>query len=68
MNQKQFVRRLRKYCRKNKIPFNWDPSEGDGSHGTVYVGSKRSIVQHGELPNFYTDDILDHFGIPRGSI
>lgn len=68
MNQAQFIRKLKKYCRKNKIEFLWEPSEGKGSHGTVYVGTKRTLVQHGELPNFYTDDILDYFDIPRGSI
>lgn len=68
MNRAQFRRKLKKYCRKHGLTYEWEPGEGKGSHGAVYVDGRRTTVQSGELQNFYVDDILDYFGIPRGSI
>lgn len=68
MNREQLCRKIKKYCRKHDIPFKWDPGEGKGSHGSVYVNGRRSILQSGELKNFYIYDVLDHLGIPRDAI
>ena len=49
MNGREFVRRVRRYARKNGLDFHFDPARGKGSHGEVYVGNRRTIVQHGEI-------------------
>jgi len=68
MNRDQFLRKLKKYCRKNGLTYEWEPGEGKGSHGAAYVAGRRTIVQSGELQNYLVDDILDYFQIPRGSL
>lgn len=31
------------------LEYYFDPSHGKGSHGTLYIGSRRATVMHGEL-------------------
>jgi mRNA interferase HicA len=50
VNGREFVRRARRYARENELEFDYDPRRGKGSHGTVYIGSFRTTVQHGEIP------------------
>lgn len=47
MNGREFVRRARRYARRNRFDFYFDPDKG--SHGTVYVGDSETQVQHGEI-------------------
>lgn len=70
MKRGQFLRRLKKYCRKNEIWYDWKPGKGQGkgSHGTVYVAERKSTVQDGDLENFYVYDILDYLKIPRDAV
>ena len=60
------MRRARRYARKNRLEFNFAPNRGKGSHGTVYVGDRRTIVQHGEIPNPTLFDMLRDLNINRG--
>ena len=54
MNGREFVRRARRYARRNRLTFDFDPSRGKGSHGQLIIGSRRTIVQHGEIaPNTF---------------
>ena len=45
MNREQLLRALRKYARRNGIPFSVDTKRGNGSHYLVVVGSERTILQ-----------------------
>ena len=49
MTGSEFVRRARRYARKNGLDFDLDPSRGKGSHETVHVGEFKATVQHGEI-------------------
>lgn len=49
MNGREFVRRVRRYARKNGLEFSFDPARGKGSHGMLTIGSRSTIVQHGEI-------------------
>ena len=49
MNGKEFVRRARRYARKNGLDFNLDPSRGRGNHSKLTIGDKSTTVQHGEI-------------------
>lgn len=42
MNNREFIRRARRYARRNGLEFYLDPTRGKGSHGTVYVGDQRT--------------------------
>lgn len=66
MNRAQFLRALRKHCRDNGRTFDWQSGEGKGSHGTVYVDGRRTIVKDGELPRVYVDAVLKQLGIDKG--
>ena len=43
------MRRARRYARRKGLDFYFDPAKGKGSHGTVYVGDRETLVQHGEI-------------------
>lgn len=45
MNREQLIRALRKYARKQGLPFDLDTTKGNGSHYTVQVGSERTTIQ-----------------------
>ena len=49
VNGGEFVRRARQYARKNGLDFHYAPSRGKGSHGKLTIGSRSTIVQHGEI-------------------
>ena len=38
MKGSEFLRKARRAARSNKLAYNWVPSHGKGSHGTLYVG------------------------------
>jgi len=50
MNGREFVRRARRYARRNRLIFDFDPTRGKGSHGKLTIGGRSTIVQHGEIP------------------
>ncbi len=50
MNGREFVRRARRYARRNDLGWRFDPAHGKGSHGTFYLGERQVTVQHGEIP------------------
>ena len=49
MNGREFIRRARRYARRNELEFYFNPAKGKGSHGTLYVGDRRTMVQYGEI-------------------
>ncbi len=49
MNNREFIRRARRYARRNGLEFYFDAAKGKGSHGTVYVGDRETQVPHGEI-------------------
>ena len=65
MNGREFVRRARRYARRNGLEFSFDPSRGKGSHGEVYIGEFKTIVQHGEIKRNTLLDMLKDLRIDR---
>ena len=65
MNGREFVRRVRRYARKNGLDFHFDPARGKGSHGTVYVGYLMTAVQHREIPTGTLSSMLKDLDIDR---
>ena len=68
MKRDAFLRAVRRYCRKNGLPYDWQPGEGKGSHGTVYVGGRKTTVPDKDLPRFYIDDLLEQLGLGSDAV
>ena len=63
MNGREFIRRARGYARRNRLEFDFDPSHGKGSHGTLTIGNRITRVQHGEIPRRTFFAMLRQLGI-----
>ena len=68
MTRGQFLRRLRKYCRKFGLTISVEESRGKGSHVTVEVENRRTIVKGGELSPIYIKLVLRQLDIPDGTV
>ena len=65
MNGREFIRRAKRYARKAGLEFYFDPSQGKGSHGTLYVGSRRATVMRGELKSGTFRNMLRQLDIKK---
>lgn len=45
VNGRQFISRVRKWGRDRNIEVRFDASKGRGSHGTLYVGVRKTTVK-----------------------
>ncbi len=63
MNGREFVRRARRYAGRNGLEWRFDPAQGKGSHGTFYLGNRRTGVQHGEIAQGTFYAMLRQLGI-----
>ena len=45
MKGSEFLRKAKRYADRNKLHYRWAPSRGAGSHGTVYVGERITVVK-----------------------
>ncbi len=59
------MRRARRYARANGMEWQYDPARGKGSHGTLYIGDRKTIVQHGEISPGLLLDMLRDLNIDR---
>ncbi len=65
MKRDQFMRRLRRYCRKHGLTVSVDAARGKGSHVTLRVADRRTIVKDGELAPGYIRMLLRQLGLPE---
>ena len=49
VDRSEFIRRARRYAKRARLGFRYEPRHGKGSHGTLCVGDHRTIVKRGEL-------------------
>lgn len=63
----QLIRALRRYSKKNGLPFEVDRKKGKGSHYWVRVGDKSTTVQH-ELNPGRIERILKQLGVASSAI
>ena len=68
MNGREFVRRARRYARKNRLVFDFNLSRGKGSHGKLTIGSRSATVQHGEIAPGTFAAMLKQLNINREDI
>ncbi len=63
----EFLRKVRVVARRNKLAFHWIAERGSGSHGTLYVGSRFTVVKDlkKELGPGLLADMLTQLGIRK---
>ena len=66
VTSREFIRRARNYAHKTRQTFRFDPAHGKGSHGRLYVGSRFTTVQRGELTKGVLASLLRQLNIDRG--
>ena len=65
MTSREFISRAREYARRTGQSFRFDPALGKGSHGRVYIGSRFTTVQQGELKKGVLAAMLRQLDIDR---
>jgi len=58
---------MRAVARRRKLEFRWVPERGSGSHGTLYVGDRFTIVKDlkKELGPGLLSDMVKQLGIRK---
>ncbi len=41
----EFLRKVKAVARRNKLGYRWVPERGSGSHGTLYLGDRFTVVK-----------------------
>ena len=65
MNGREFWRRARRHARQTGQEFFYDPDRGKGSHGTLYIGNRRTTVPYQEIGAGLLASMLKDLGIDR---
>ncbi len=65
MNGKEFIQRVKKLGRARGIAVLIDKAHGKGSHQTLFYGSGRTTVKHGEIGKGLLYDMLKQLGIDK---
>lgn len=67
MKGSEFLRKVRSFARRNKLAYRWAPERGSGSHGTLYIGARLTIVKDlkKELGPGLLSDMCDQLGIRK---
>ena len=65
MNGREFTRRARRYARRTGRSFYLRTRRGKGSHVTVYIGGRDTIVKYGEIRKGTLSKMLKDLGIDR---
>lgn len=41
----EFLRKVKSFAKRNGLAYRWSPERGVGSHGTLYLGERLTIVK-----------------------
>ena len=63
----EFLRKVKIIAQRNHLSFRWVPERGSGSHGTLYVGTRFTVVKDlkKELGPGLLADMLKQLGIRK---
>jgi len=63
----EFLRKVRAFARRRELSFRWVPERGSGSHGTLYLGDRFTVVKDTkkELGPGLLSDMLKQLGIRK---
>ena len=68
MTGRQFITRVRRWAKARSLEVRFVASEGPGSHGTLYVGSRKTTVKDRkkEIGKGLLGKMLSDLGIEKG--
>lgn len=49
MNDREFLRRARRYARRKRLVVEYRPDQGKGSHAKLYLGPNWTTIPQGEI-------------------
>jgi hypothetical protein len=63
----EFLRKTKAFARRNQLSFRWVPERGSGSHGTLYLSGRFTVVKDTkkELGPGLLSDMLKQLGIRK---
>jgi mRNA interferase HicA len=63
----EFLRKVKAVARRHKLTYRWVPERGSGSHGTLYVGDRFTVVKDlkKELGPGLLSDMYKQLGIRK---
>jgi mRNA interferase HicA len=66
----EFLRRLKALARREGMQYRWRPERGVGSHGTVYLGDRFTVVKNPkkELGSGLLSDMCKQLGIRKENL
>ena len=66
----EFLRKVKKVAKRKQLSFRWVPERGSGSHGTLYVGTKLTVVKDlkKELGPGLLADMLKQLGFRKEDV
>lgn len=65
MDGREFTRLAKRYAKRFGLPFRFVARKGKGSHGTVYVGDRQTVVKRTELSKGLLRRMLRDLGIDK---
>ncbi len=65
MNGAEFRRRVKRYADKAGLTLRFDPGKGKGSHGILFLGTKRTTVKRSEIGKRLLGSMLKDLGIKK---
>ena len=67
MKGAEFLRRVKVFARRNRLACRWNPERGVGSHGTLYLGDRVTVVKDlkKELGRGLLADMCKQLGIRK---
>ena len=65
MNDREFLRRARRYARRERLSYEIDVERGKGSHWQFVLGPHKATIPSGEIRNGTLIGILKKLGINR---
>ena len=67
MKGSAFLRKVKAVARRKRLPYRWVPERGSGSHGTLYIGDRFTVVKDPkkELGPGLLSDMYKQLGIRK---
>jgi mRNA interferase HicA len=70
MKGSEFLRKVKTVAKRKDLTYRWEPHRGVGSHGTLYLGDRFTVVKDlkKELGPGLLADMCKQLGIRKGDL
>jgi mRNA interferase HicA len=65
MDGDEFIKKVKKYGKRNGVAVRFDCKQGKGSHGTLYCGNNKTTVKGSEIGKGLLAAMLKQLGIDK---